>query len=368
MNILNENNVKTIHACRFCFMCRHLSPIGNVTFRESDTPRGRALMLDKVHHRRQLLTNPDYIQSIYDADLSAACHYHCVSHFDEAGLVLAARRDMVEAGAVPPSVRKLSDELKKNHPKVHGSQSPEIVYFVDPYSSKHELPIPQIVSSILDATGGAYSIISDGDSGKMLNVLGYYDEARIVANRLASSVIQTGAKILITSCPAAYDAFKNDYSSMGIPLADRVEVLHTSEWLLRLFEQGKLTGGSSDKQSVYWLHSDYLKNYNAMHTPEKLLNTLGFKLLTFGTNSEESYTGGEGAMVLDQINPGLVAKLVDRIIGLMDHPESDVLVAASPYTRYALAKWSGGKINIKTVEELVFAYMNKESHVTGHAV
>ena len=31
--------------CRFCFMCRHLSAIGNVRFTEVDTPRIRAAMM-----------------------------------------------------------------------------------------------------------------------------------------------------------------------------------------------------------------------------------------------------------------------------------------------------------------------------------
>ena len=34
-----------IKKCRFCFMCRHLSAVGNVTFREADTPRIRSSMI-----------------------------------------------------------------------------------------------------------------------------------------------------------------------------------------------------------------------------------------------------------------------------------------------------------------------------------
>ena len=42
MNI--DNCTDAIKNCRFCFMCRHLSAIGNVTFTEADTPRVRAAM------------------------------------------------------------------------------------------------------------------------------------------------------------------------------------------------------------------------------------------------------------------------------------------------------------------------------------
>ena len=39
---------EVMSSCRFCFMCRHLSAVGQVSGRESDTPRGRALIADRV--------------------------------------------------------------------------------------------------------------------------------------------------------------------------------------------------------------------------------------------------------------------------------------------------------------------------------
>ena len=43
MNI--DKYTDAIKNCRFCFMCRHLSGIGNVMFTEADTPRVRAAMI-----------------------------------------------------------------------------------------------------------------------------------------------------------------------------------------------------------------------------------------------------------------------------------------------------------------------------------
>ena len=62
MNI--EKYTETIKACRFCFMCRHLSPIGNVTFREADTPRVRAILLDRVLRDPAQMANEDYWASL----------------------------------------------------------------------------------------------------------------------------------------------------------------------------------------------------------------------------------------------------------------------------------------------------------------
>ena len=110
MNIDKFND--SIKACRFCFMCRHLSGVGNVTFREADTPRIRAAMLYGVTLDNSKLANADFIDTIYSSDLSAACRFHCVNSFDENGMVLAARRDIVEAGLAPADVLALAETSK----------------------------------------------------------------------------------------------------------------------------------------------------------------------------------------------------------------------------------------------------------------
>ena len=63
MNI--EKFSDAIKYCRFCFMCRHLSGIGNVTFTEADTPRVRASMVYGATLRPETLTNDDLIRTMY---------------------------------------------------------------------------------------------------------------------------------------------------------------------------------------------------------------------------------------------------------------------------------------------------------------
>jgi hypothetical protein len=89
-----------ISACRFCFMCRHLSAVGNVSFRESDTPRGRALLAG-ILQRDGKAFHKDGVDAFYRSELSAANRFHCVSHYDENGLIIAARQDVVEMGWRP---------------------------------------------------------------------------------------------------------------------------------------------------------------------------------------------------------------------------------------------------------------------------
>lgn len=346
----------TIHACRFCFMCRHLSAVGNVTYRESDTPRGRALMLDKVTQQPALLDHPDFQNTIYDAELSAACRTHCVSHFDETGLVLAARRDIAEKSKVPEAILKIVEELSAEKLIAKGKSSAEVIYYIDRYTEQHQPEIAVGMQKILKAAGLSCRTISGIDSGKALNVLGFHDKAKAVAATVAKAVHDGAGKIVVTSCPATYDALKNDYAALGSPIDKQIEILHSSELILRLLESGKLKRPVTTLKSVYPLASDYLTNYiKGVDAPLRLLKLLGIESIPFGCNREESYSAGEGAVVYDRINPRLAKKLVEHIVELVDQLEQDILLVSSPYTKFVLKQFGARTLQVLTVEEIAAA-------------
>lgn len=337
MNICKYEDV--IKNCRFCFMCRHLSGVANVTFSEADTPRVRAVSLFTMLSKPEELANCDFIRTIYDVDLSKACTYHCVSHYDENGLVLAARQDIVEAGLAPEKVKEIAAEFEKNA-KWTVKGSGDVLFFEDKYTKE----TPEISKAFAKLAGKKFQTISGGCIGKALRVLGYVDRSKAVAEKFAAFVNGLGAKTLVVSNPAAYDALVNDYKEYGIKL--KVKVMHSSEFIAGLKKKFKPV-----KTAVYYLESDFLKNYVGDYPyPHTLLKQLGVELKPFGSNNEESYSAGEGAVVLPMLNECLVKKLADRVASRADNPKKDLLVTASPYTRYVLSKYA--RLNVITLEEL----------------
>jgi len=316
MNI--DKHLDVINACRFCFMCRHLATLGNVSFKEADTPRVRALVCDKIRMDKSKLNNPDYIETIYESTLSAACRYHCVTHYDEAGLQLALRQDIVEAELAPAKVKALVAELQNVDFKVEGSG--DTLYYVDSYNDKSAAPKD-------------CKIISGGDTGKALEVLGFIKESETVFAKFKAAVAESSCKALVTSCPASYDMLKAKLD---------IEVKHSSEYLAPKAGSGK----------IYYLDSDFLKNYCELSAPRELLQKCGYELVQFGTNPEESYAVGEGAVVYDKLNPKLAEKLCQKIVELADDPQNDILVTASPYTKQALNKYAP-ELTVLSLEEAV---------------
>lgn len=341
MNIDSFND--SIKACRFCFMCRHLSGVGNVTFREADTPRIRAAMLYAVTLDNSKLANEDFIKTIYSSDLSAACRFHCVNSFDENGMVLAARRDIVEAGLAPADVLELAEALVAGDAKPKVSGSGDVLYYADACTASLASE-QRAFDKIMKKAGVKYRVAKGGDTGKALRILGFAPESAQKAAEFAEAINKSGAKVLVTSNPAVYDSLVNDFKEFGVKLAPRI--MHVSEFLTQLKIKFSKKAGK-----VYYLESDYLKNYNGnLKFPRDILAMLGAEIAAFGTNSEESYTCGEGAVVLDKLRPSIVEKMAKYIEARADNPSSDRIVVASPYTKIQLAKFS--KLKVSTLAEL----------------
>ena len=347
MNI--DKCLDAVTNCRFCFMCRHISAVANVTFAEADTPRVRAVMIYGALQHPEWWSNPEYIDMLYRSDLARNCTRHCVNHYDENALNIAARTDIVEKGYAPLAVQALHDELVVSE-KWQASGKADLLYFVDPYTA--EAKIDKVFDAIMKKARKKYATVTGGCIGRALKVLGFAKDAKKAVEKFAAFLGKTGAKILVVSNPAAYELLKNDAPAYGVKVP--VKVMHTSEYLLSLkLPVAKAAG------KLFYLESDYLRNYNELTSPHELLKALKAKEQHFGADrdwlgvpdQQESFTCGEGAVVLPRLYPELVKKLAEYVEKQADNPAKDRIVVASPYTKLVLSKYTA--LQVETLEETV---------------
>ncbi|MBR7105661.1 MAG: (Fe-S)-binding protein [Opitutales bacterium] len=172
------------------------------------------------------------------------------------------------------------------------------------------------------------------------------------------AVNKSGAKTIVVSSPYVYDALLNDSKEFGLKLS--AKVMHTSEFIASLKIKFSKQAGE-----LYYLESDYLKNYNDnLKFPRVLLGQLkakspdGFTTdildepidYMFGTNNEESYTCGEGAVVMNVLRPDIVKKMAKYVEARANDVKNDVIIVASPYTKTQLSK--NTKLKVSTLTEL----------------
>ncbi len=78
--LISKESKEIIESCSFCWMCRHICPIGNVTGQERNTARARALSLCMVEKKLEKLSN--VIDNVYECALCGACTKECVTGWD----------------------------------------------------------------------------------------------------------------------------------------------------------------------------------------------------------------------------------------------------------------------------------------------
>ena len=327
--------------CRFCFMCRHLSAIGNVRFTEVDTPRIRAAMLYGLRTGTNSFDDEDFVDALYRQDLSACCVHHCVNHYDENGLALAARADVVEAGKAPEAVKKLAAKFVKSVGwKAEGTG--DVAWFLDETTAADKAVVAA-TKKLFAAAKVSPKVITGGSIGKALKVLGFLPEAKAAAEQFAAFLKAEGVKTLLVSNPAAASALKQDYPEFGVKLPCEVKCV------AGFVVQSKVKFAKAAGEG-YALADDFLRNYIGCGCMDKLLAAVKAVNKPFGTNDEETYCCGEGAIVLDKLHPELVKKLAEYVAARADDPKKDKIVVASAYTKRVLVKY--GKLNVVTLEEL----------------
>ena len=332
---------EAIMNCRFCFMCRHLSAIGQVRCTEVDTPRVRAAMLYGLRTGTNSFDDEDFVDALYRQDLSACCVHHCVNHYDENGLALAARADVVEAGKAPEAVKKLAAKFVKSVGwKAEGAG--DVAWFLDETTAADKAVVAA-TKKLFAAAKVSPKIITGGSIGKALKVLGFLPEAKAAAEQFAAFLKAEGVKTLVVSNPAAVSALKQDYPEFGVKLP--CEVKCVAGFVVQ--SKVKFAKAAGD---VYALADDFLRNYIGCGCMDKLLAAVKAVNKPFGTNDEETYCCGEGAIVLDKLHPELVKKLAEYVAARADDPKKDKIVVASAYTKRVLVKY--GKLNVVTLEEL----------------
>jgi heterodisulfide reductase subunit C len=200
--LLNEHQ-STIDACRFCFMCSHVCTLGVVSGKESDTPRGKGLILFKIL-RGHVEYSPELVETLYRCCLCGMCEAWCKAKCTPPAAVLAARADIVAQGREPQAAQQIKANLLKtgNPFGLPGEDRfkavdtagvvrdrAEVLYYVGCDTAYQRPEIANAFLKILRQAKVDAAVLRDEHStGKPLWLLGHRDEARAMAESLLRKV------------------------------------------------------------------------------------------------------------------------------------------------------------------------------------
>lgn len=253
-----ENVILTADNCRYCLMCRHVSPVERVTQRETLSPHGWGLIIASV--RRGLLKwNEDTVGVIYSSPDSGNSRAHCVTDqpLDEA--IAAVRAEIVARRLAPEAVYQVDSSLQQ-YGTPFARQAPdgliqqgETALFVGD-EAEYLWPEAQAAALELLAALGLRPVrIGAGrNNGFLASSLGLPETARKLAQVNLAELQASGASRVLVLSPGDYFAFRQMYRErLGIEWPEEVELVEVTALLANALEAGQISFRKSTDETPY---------------------------------------------------------------------------------------------------------------------
>ncbi len=142
----------------------------------------------------------------------------------------------------------------------------DILYFAG--CMTHLTPgIKNSMIKILDASGVDYNFIDEEGGvccGRPLMLAGQDKEARELINYNSQMIWKSGARTLVTSCPICYKVFRESYYL-------DVEVLHHTQFIKKLIDEGSLKMNFLRKKVVYHSPCELGRGSGVYNEPKEVL-------------------------------------------------------------------------------------------------
>lgn len=326
IRFLRRHNEKKINAiadkCLMCDKCHALCPVG------VDAPALRRAQRATVNNSLG-----------YDYSYLKSC---------PAGSVASTS----SATTSPRTVNSLPEPVvRQDSPTIEGptnaETTPEVMYFAG--CMTHLTPrIIKSVEKVFKSAGVNYTF-ADRDGGiccgRPLMLAGKTNAAyeTISANR--RMILESGCRTLVLSCPICYKIFKDEYALEG------VEVLHYTQFIKRLVDEGKLKLTAGDERIVYHDPCELGRGCGVYKEPREVLAQAGTLVKAAKEGDESICCGGSlGSLTLDSRDR---AKITESSVGnlLVNNPQT--IVTACPLCLKTFSESVPESVNVQDFAELL---------------
>ena len=355
--MFSENAKKQIDACRFCWMCRHVCPVGLATGKEADTPRGRAVLCKYV------LTGMD-IQKEITGDMFACCLCNNCASWCETGFrpevfIREARTEALVTDTVPPAVKPVVDRVLEKG----------TIYESTPVSALPALPEKADVLLVLGETvrakqpaigaaairllkkaGVNFTVLKDEPpvGAMMYDLVGEIRETRDVAAKFLKAAAAAEAQYIVCLDPTDARFLKQDCPRWGLePFG---EVFTATAYLAGLAESGALKVIKPWKGTVTFHDPCRLsRDLEETEPARALLKACGAELKEMFLNRDSTRCcGGE---VMASHSPRVTELIAGTRLDDAKRTGAELCITACPGCSQVLG--SGGGDFVKNILELL---------------
>ncbi len=179
----------------------------------------------------------------------------------------------------------------------------EVLYFVGCYLSydPRMKKVATATANILKKAGVEFGILGEKESccGESIRKIGSENVFKDLAKANIKTFIDKGVKKIIVSSPHCYHTFKNEYPEFMV----HFEVIHMSEYILELINNGRLELKGELDSVVTWHDPCYLGRHNGIYDePREVLKKIsGLEFIEMEAHGKKSLCcgGGGGRIWMD---------------------------------------------------------------------
>lgn len=342
--------------CMKCGFCKELCPAIGFYNWESNSPRGRLQLLKALMDRELRRVSSYMSDRLYFCMTCAYCFRRCPAGVKTHEAFEAGRAMLVSQGKAPKEHSKLLENISRfgnplGEPRerrgdwlpsgVELSDKPEILYWAGCMASYRVKETATSMARILETAELGFTTLGDeeGECGSMLIRMGHWTEAKRIAEENKTKLEKAGAKILVTSCPACFKAFINDYPKLfGINL--KLEILHSSMLLERLIAANKIAPPRLNLKAAYHDPCYLGRHLNVYDSPRKVIKAIPGVDLKDHPKSRwlSACCGAGGAGSFKYIHESLAAAQAVKRVKQLKGAGAEAIVTACPFCVMNLRK------------------------------
>ena len=358
MNI-TSNAKNIVDNCRFCWMCRHICPIGNATGQERNTARARSFAISMVQRGATELC--EVVDNIYECSLCGACTNNCVTGFDPKVFVQETKTELVLAGLTPSYILPLIENAMKSGNAYGTALAPELeallategdVLFLAGANAAARTPKNVAKAlSLISSAGVKPAFTRLQDTGLTLWFLtGKTGETMNAAKTFAREAAKYPR--IVVYDPADLAFIRHEYSEWGISLES--ELISFTEYLLSLVKSGKIKVKHGD--GVYTLQDHYAlaRELDDTESGRALIEEVGTSrdMLLWGKEANLA-----GQLIMAEYMPAVMEQVArDRWVNAANM-DCSTLVTVNPDEYVALSATCPEGKRVITVEEMLLENM-----------
>jgi Fe-S oxidoreductase len=369
----SDKIAKTIDSCRFCWMCRHVCPIGNQTGKEINTARGRALVLSMLLRGKAM--TPEIAAAVYECSLCGACVEQCATGWDPRLFTKAARTEAAVAGMAPDRVQAMVDGLEnQGNPFGYSKDAKdvtliaavkdlpkkaEILLFIG-CAATYQTPRTAVAAiNLLKKAGVNFTVLREEPCCGLAkgDLLGPVEEVRQHLLAVTEAIHQTGAKRLVALCPSCAKTFKREYQEFNVGLQPEIKTI--TSYLAELVREGKLTPKPlTDVSATFHDPCRLARDLEETEPSRQLLHSMGIAMREMYFHGRKTRCCGGG--LLHEYQPELTAQTAAARWQEAAATGAELLVTACPSCQQVMKAAKPDKMQLLDIVDLMWKTCKEE--------